>query len=205
MTVLRACLTNKQYRYVYKRPLILIRVTSRLFYMVQKQLLTTLIFDNFSFFQIFRVLPFFSQTQFPTTHMNSLRINPLKINIFHIESIHILYQIKGYFIPFSVIYNLSRFHLNSDNTMAVTAGTHLFLGLLSQSYSGRYTKIVRLGHMKNVKILKLLIIYYEDRNIAQKVSLQPKRIKMTSFSHIWGLRSQEANIYNNKMGFKCGP
>ena len=106
--------------------------------------------------------------------MNSLGINPLKINIFHIEPLHILYQIEGYFIPFSVIYNLLRILLNSDNAMAVTAGTHLFLGLISQSFLGPYTEIVRWNHMKNFKILNLLRMDYEDLNIAQKVSVEQK-------------------------------
>ena len=163
--VFRACPPNQLSRYVYKRPLILTTDTYRLFHIENYQLLTTLISGNFPVFRFYRGFPYFSLNQFPTTHMNLFGINPPEITNSFTKPLHISHQIEGYLITFSVIYNLIGFLLNSDNTMAVTAGTMLFIKLLSQSYSDRYTENVRLDHMDNVKILNLLIIDYENWNI----------------------------------------
>jgi len=162
--VFRACPPNQLSRYVYKRPLILTTDTYRLFHIENYQLLTTLISGNFPFFRFYRVFLISVRTNFRPLTWTLFGINPLEIANFFTKPLHISHQIEGYLIIFSVIYNLIGFLLNSDNTMAVTAGTMLFIKLLSQSYSDRYTENVRLDHMDNVKILNLLIIDYENWN-----------------------------------------
>ena len=143
-------------------PLSLSTNTCRFIQPKRYTLLATLILRNFPGFRYYQFTVFKFEHILPLLTGASFEINAPEITDSFPKPRHIAYQIKGYLITFSFMYNLREFVLRSRYTRAATARTLFRFDLLFQSYSHWYRENVRWGHMESAKFWIILIFHYPN-------------------------------------------